>query len=82
MTFAADRRIGTCRHLELTRALAERHGVAEPIPIGLSVKVAAALDCMALAVSYWISVDGETDLADLLREGFAALSGEDTGASG
>jgi AcrR family transcriptional regulator len=28
----------------LTRALAERHGVSEPIPIGLSVKVAAALE--------------------------------------
>jgi AcrR family transcriptional regulator len=59
----------------LTRALAERHGVAEPVPIGLSVKVAAALDCMGLAVSYWVSADGEADLVDLLREGFAALSG-------
>jgi AcrR family transcriptional regulator len=66
----------------LTRALAERHGVAEPIPIGLSVKVAAALDCMALAVSHWVAADGEADLVDLLREGFAALSGEDTGADG
>jgi AcrR family transcriptional regulator len=66
----------------LTRALAERHGVAEPIPIGLAVKVAAALDCMGLAVSYWVSVDGEADLVDLLREGFAALSGQDAGVDG
>jgi len=66
----------------LTRALAERHGGAEPIPIGLAVKVAAALDCMGLAVSYWVSADGEVDLVDLLREGFAALSGEDTRADG
>ena len=31
---------------------------------------------MGLAVSYWVAVDGEVDLVDLLREGFAALSGE------
>jgi AcrR family transcriptional regulator len=61
----------------LTDALAERHGVGAPIPIGLSVKVAAALDCMGLAVSYWVAVDGEADLMDLLKEAFAALHGED-----
>jgi AcrR family transcriptional regulator len=60
----------------LTRALAERHGVREPIPIGLAVMVAAALDCMALAVSYWAAADGEADLAGLLRDGFSALRGE------
>jgi AcrR family transcriptional regulator len=63
----------------LTRALAERHGIAGPIPIGLSVKVAAALDCMALAVSHWVAEDGGADLVDLLRDGFAALSGESAG---
>ena len=63
----------------LTRALAERHGIAEPIPIGLSVKVAAALDCMDLAVSHWAAEDGEVDLVDLLRDGFTALSGEKAG---
>jgi AcrR family transcriptional regulator len=63
----------------LTGALAERHGISGPVPIGLSVKVAAALDCMALAVAHWVAVDGETDLVDLLREGFAALS--DNGAA-
>jgi AcrR family transcriptional regulator len=60
----------------LTRALAERHGVAEPVPIGLAVKVAAALECMGLAVSYWAAADGAVDLVDLLREGFGALSGQ------
>jgi len=61
----------------LTRALAERHGAGagKPIPIGLAVKVAAALDCMGLAVSYWVAVDGEADLMDLLTEAFAALQG-------
>jgi AcrR family transcriptional regulator len=62
----------------LNRALAERHGVAEPIPISLSVKVAAALECMGLAVAYWAAGGGEADLVDLLREGFTALHGEDT----
>ena len=66
----------------LTHALAERHGAAEPIPIGLAVKVAAALDCMGLAVSHWVAVDGEADLVELLREGFAALSGDDARAGG
>jgi AcrR family transcriptional regulator len=63
----------------LTRALAERHGAPEPAPIGLSVKVAAALDCMGLAVSYWVAANGEVDLVDLLREGFTALGAEGTG---
>jgi len=71
-------------HLELadwrapmTRALAERHGAGEPVPIGLAVKVAAALDCMGLSVARWVASDGRVDLLDLLREGFAALSGPD-----
>jgi hypothetical protein len=45
------------------------------VPIGLSVKVAAALDCLSLAVAHWVAVDGQVDLVSLLREGFAALGG-------
>jgi AcrR family transcriptional regulator len=63
----------------LARALAERHGAGEPVPLGLEVKVAAALDCMGLAVSRWVGAEGQVDLADLLREGFAALSGAEDG---
>lgn len=66
----------------LTRALAERHGAGDPVPIGLAVKVAAALDCMGLAVSRWVAAEGQVDLVDLLREGFAALSGETAGTGG
>jgi AcrR family transcriptional regulator len=62
----------------LTRALAERHEVTGPVPISLAVKVGAALECMGLAVSYWAAADGGVDLVDLLREGFAALSGDST----
>ena len=64
----------------LTAALAERHDVVGPVPIGLSVKVAAALDCMAIAIAEWVAVDGEAELIDLLHAGFAALSGETTAA--
>jgi AcrR family transcriptional regulator len=66
----------------LTRALAERHGAGDPVPIGLAVKVAAALDCLGLAVSRWVAAGGQVDLVDLLREGFAALSGPDAGPAG
>jgi AcrR family transcriptional regulator len=61
----------------LARALAERHGLTgqAQVPIGLSVKAGAALECMGLAVAYWAAVDGEADLVALLKEGFAALSG-------
>jgi AcrR family transcriptional regulator len=62
----------------LTRALAERHGVSGPVPIGLAVKVGTALECMGLAVSYWAAAEGGADLVDLLREAFAALTGQDT----
>jgi AcrR family transcriptional regulator len=62
----------------LTAALAERHGIAGPAPIGLSVKVAAALDCMSIAVAHWVDVDGKADLVDLMQEGFAALDGGNT----
>lgn len=44
--------------------------------------MAAALDCMGLAVSHWVAVDGEADLVELLREGFAALSGDDARTGG
>jgi hypothetical protein len=66
----------------LTRALAERHGAGDPVPIGLAVKVAAALDCLGLAVSRWLATEGQADLVDSLREGFAALSGADAGPAG
>lgn len=59
----------------LTRALAERAGLSEPVPVGLAIKVAAALLCLNLAVTYWAAADGDVDLIDLVEEGFAALGG-------
>jgi AcrR family transcriptional regulator len=57
----------------LTRALAERAGVSGPVPIALSVKVAAAMECLHLSVVSWAAADGEVDLVDVLDEAFAVL---------
>jgi len=45
-----------------------------PLPVRLAVLVAAALDCMDIAVAHWAASDGRDDLAELLAEGFDALS--------
>jgi len=58
----------------LTRALAERAHLSGPVPLALTVKVAAALDCLNIAVEHWSASDGELDLVELLDEGFVALA--------
>ncbi len=60
----------------LTQALAERSGVEGPVPLTLALKVAAALECLNLAIAYWAAADGEIDLVALLEEGFAMLGDE------
>ena len=57
----------------LTAALARRRGFAEPPPLALSVVVAAALDCLSIAVDEWTAGDGEADLVELVDEAFTAL---------
>jgi AcrR family transcriptional regulator len=59
----------------LTRALADRHGITEPVPFSLSVKVTVALQCLSLALDHWAALDGAVDLVDLIDEGFATVSG-------
>jgi AcrR family transcriptional regulator len=59
-------------HPALTQALAERNGNSPP-PLALSVRAAAALDCLNIALDHWTASDGQLDLADLLDEAFAAL---------
>lgn len=54
-------------------ALAERAGITGLVPIGIEVKVAAALDCMGIAIDRWAGADGEPDLLGLLAEGFDEL---------
>ncbi len=58
----------------LTDALAARAGLTGPVPVALAVKVAAALDCLNIAVERWSDSDGALDMAELLDEGFNALS--------
>lgn len=66
----------------LARALAERAGSsADPsagssgvATLGQTVRAAAALDCLNVAVDHWTASDGRLDLVELLDEAFAALA--------
>jgi AcrR family transcriptional regulator len=58
----------------LTQALAERGGSPRPATLALSVRAAAALDCLSIALDHWTASDGRLDLVDLLDEAFAALA--------
>ncbi|MEV6133733.1 TetR/AcrR family transcriptional regulator [Streptomyces violaceusniger] len=60
----------------LAQALAERPGGdPRPTPLALSVKAAAALGCLNIALDHWTASDGRPDLTALLDEAFAALAG-------
>ncbi|WP_051858650.1 TetR family transcriptional regulator [Streptomyces cellulosae] len=71
------------RHLEkqhgwrpaLAEALAERAGTPGDVTVGHTVRAAAALDCLNVALDHWTASDGRLDLVDLLDEAFAALTG-------
>ncbi|OHV43864.1 MULTISPECIES: TetR family transcriptional regulator [unclassified Pseudofrankia] len=58
----------------LTQALAERGASPRPGAVTLSVRAAAALDCLNIAIAHWAKSDGTLNLADLLDEAFAALT--------
>ncbi|MPY50563.1 TetR family transcriptional regulator [Streptomyces sp. K1PN6] len=70
------------RHLEkqhrwrpaLAEALAERSGSAEAPTLGQSVRAAAALDCLYVALDHWLASEGRLDLVGLLDDAFAALA--------
>ncbi|MET7331235.1 TetR family transcriptional regulator [Nonomuraea sp. NPDC005650] len=70
------------RHLEkqhcwrpyLVQALAERAAAPRSTALAQSVRVAAALDCLNIAVDHWTASDGRLDLVELLDEAFAALA--------
>lgn len=55
-------------------ALAERAGCTGPVPVRVAVTVAAALDCMDIAVERWAASNGAEALDALLTEGFDALA--------
>ncbi|WP_223166527.1 TetR/AcrR family transcriptional regulator [Nonomuraea sp. SYSU D8015] len=82
MRLVRDTRALCARQLEqqhgwrplLAEALAERGGLSVPATLAVSVKAAAALDCLNIALDHWTASDGEHDLEDLLDEAFAALN--------
>ncbi len=57
----------------LTKALAARRQAPDPPPLALAVVVAAALDCLSIAVDHWTAGDGRSDLVGHVDEAFAAL---------
>ncbi|WP_443046533.1 TetR family transcriptional regulator [Streptomyces sp. DSM 40750] len=58
----------------LAQALAERHGSSGPPAIADTVRAAAALDCLNIALDHWTASDGDLDLVALLDEAFATLA--------
>ncbi|MEE1758101.1 MULTISPECIES: TetR family transcriptional regulator [unclassified Streptomyces] len=58
----------------LAKALAERHGSPGPPTLAETVRAAAALDCLNIALDHWTASDGDLDLVALLDEAFAALT--------
>ena len=58
----------------IEQALAERAGLRGTARLAISVKVAAALDCLNIAVDHWIASDGRESLVDLFDDAFAALA--------
>ncbi|MEU2286785.1 TetR family transcriptional regulator [Streptomyces sp. NPDC013178] len=58
----------------LSHALTERSDPPQPMSLATSVKAAAALDCLNIALDHWTASDGRLDLVDLLDEAFAALT--------
>ncbi|MDX3453351.1 TetR/AcrR family transcriptional regulator [Streptomyces sp. ME02-8801-2C] len=58
----------------LTQALAERADPPQPVTLAISVKAAAALDCLNIALDHWTASDGDLDLVDLLDEAFSTLT--------
>ncbi|MET7488357.1 TetR family transcriptional regulator [Streptomyces sp. NPDC005538] len=57
----------------LARALAERDGSSDATALVHSVRAAAALDCLNVALDHWTAAEGRLDLTDLLDEAFGAL---------
>ncbi|OHV27087.1 transcriptional regulator [Parafrankia soli] len=58
----------------LTQALAERGASRRPGIITHTVRAAAALDCLNIAIAHWAKSDNKLNLSDLLDEAFAALT--------
>lgn len=58
----------------LAEALAERSGTEGHPTLGQTVRAAAAIDCLQVALDHWTASEGHLDLVTLLDEAFAALA--------
>jgi AcrR family transcriptional regulator len=58
----------------MAQALAERADPPKPVTLPVTVRAAAALDCLNVAVDHWAAADGRLDLVELLDQAFAALA--------
>jgi hypothetical protein len=61
-------------HPGLCQALLDRRNEEGSVPLETSVTVAAAMDCLTIAIEYWVQSDGERDLDQLLDQAFAAVA--------
>lgn len=59
---------------DLCRALLDRRNQDGPVPLEISVTATAALDCLSIAIEYWVQSNGERDLDRLLDQAFATLA--------
>lgn len=57
----------------LAQALADRGATAQPRGLIHTVRAAAALDCLNIAIAHWARSDNRLNLDDLLDKAFAAL---------
>jgi AcrR family transcriptional regulator len=58
----------------LVEALSERIDRPQPADLAFTVRAAAALDCLDIAVDHWTAAGGTLDLGGLLDQAFAALA--------
>ncbi|MER8232839.1 TetR family transcriptional regulator [Streptomyces sp. NPDC094049] len=58
----------------LARSLAARSGDPGPGTLAQTVRAAAALDCLNVALDHWTASDGRSDLDALVDEAFAVLA--------
>jgi AcrR family transcriptional regulator len=61
-------------HPGLCQALLDRRNQDGPVPLEVSVAAAAAINCLIIAIEYWVQSDGERDLDQLLDDAFATLA--------
>ncbi len=58
----------------MVKELALRESSSRATPLALRTRVAAALECLTVAIEAWLHDEGRSELGDLLDETFDALS--------